>query len=188
MSGSGQVHPEDRTLWARLKAIQPFHLANQAISRSYGASHSDRALCLGEDGQAASFEDLLEIGDHLSQQNVGQVRLAGHGQSVRINLFSSRIGDQISGVINGVAKFGLFITLEGLGAEGLVPVRELPDDRYQVDEKRRRLIGRRNGLVFQIGKPLEVIVRINPLSGSLTLALASVPEQTRGGNQRKKRG
>ena len=149
------------------------------------------ALSLGEDGQAASFEDLLEIGDHLSRTE----RRAGAAERDTVSRFasaylSSRIGDQISGVINGVAKFGLFITLEGLGAEGLVPMRELPDDRYQVDEKRRRLIGRRNGLVFQIGKPLEVIVReSNPLSGSLTLALASVPEQTTtAGTKGKRKG
>ena len=149
------------------------------------------ALSLGEDGQAESFEDLLEIGDHLSRTE----RRAGAAERDTVSRFasaylSSRIGDQISGVINGVAKFGLFITLEGLGAEGLVPMRELPDDRYQVDEKRRRLIGRRNGLVFQSGEPLEVIVReSNPLSGSLTLALASVPEQTTtAGTKGKRKG
>ena len=149
------------------------------------------ALSLGEDGQAASFEELLEIGDHLSRTE----RRAGAAERDTVSRFassylSSRIGDQISGVINGVAKFGLFITLEGLGAEGLVPMRELPDDQYQLDEKRRRLIGRRNGLVFQIGKPLEVIVReSNPLSGSLTLALASVPKQTTAaGTKRKRKG
>ena len=149
------------------------------------------ALSLGEDGQAASFEDLLEIGDHLSRTE----RRASAAERDTVSRFASaylasRIGDQISGVINGVAKFGLFVTLEGLGAEGLVPMRELPDDRYQVDEKRRRLIGRRNGLVFQSGKPLEVIVReSNPLSGSLTLALASVPEQTTmAGTKGKRKG
>ena len=149
------------------------------------------ALSLGESGQTESFEDLLEIGAHLSRTE----RRAGAAERDTVGRFasaylSSRIGDQISGVINGVAKFGLFITLEGLGAEGLVPMRELPDDRYQVDEKRRRLMGRRNGLVFQNGEPLEVIVReSNPLSGSLTLALANVPEQAKtAGTKGKRKG
>ena len=149
------------------------------------------ALSLGENGQTESFEDLLEIGAHLSRTE----RRAGAAERDTVSRFasaylSSRIGDQISGVINGVAKFGLFITLEGLGAEGLVPMRELPDDRYQVDEKRRRLMGRRNGLVFQSGEPLEVILReSNPLSGSLTLALANVPEQVKtAGTKGKRKG
>ena len=148
-------------------------------------------LSLGEDGQADSFDDLLEIGDHLSRTE----RRAATAERETVSrfasaYFTSRIGDQISGVINGVAKFGLFVTLEGLGAEGLLPLRELPDDRYQVDEKRRRLIGRRNGLIFQSGEPLEVIVReSNPLNGSLTLALSSSPERpTVAGTKGKRKG
>ncbi len=137
-----------------------------------------KALALGEDGQSDSFEDLVEIGDHFSRTE----RRAAAAERDTVSrfasaYFASRIGDQVSGVINGVAKFGLFVTLEGLGAEGLIPMRELPDDRYQVDERRRRLIGQRTGLVFQSGEPLEVTVReSNPLRGSLTLALAGMLE------------
>ena len=137
------------------------------------------ALALGDDGQADSFEDLVEIGEHFSRTE----RRAATAERDTVSrfasaYFASRIGDQVSGVINGVAKFGLFVTLKGLGAEGLIPIRELPDDRYHVDEKRRRLIGRRTGLVFQSGEPLDVTVReSNPLSGSLTLALAGMPQQ-----------
>ena len=76
------------------------------------------------------------------------------------------------GRISGVIKNGLFLTLDGTLADGFVPTRLLPDDRYQFIEKRRLLKGRHRRLEFQFGDHVEAIIRdANPVSGSLTLEI-----------------
>src|SRR3546814_15196117 len=44
---------------------------------------------------------------------------------------ADRIGGEFAGRINGVTRFGVFVTLAETGADGLVPIRSLPDDRSE---------------------------------------------------------
>src|SRR3546814_2474407 len=55
-----------------------------------------------------------------------------------------RVGARFHGRINGVTRFGLFVTLDDSGADGLIPISTLPDDFYHHVEARHRLeeIGR----------------------------------------------
>ncbi len=81
---------------------------------------------------------------------------------------ASHIGETFQGRITGVHKAGIFVRVEAVGAEGLVPRSLLPDDFWDVDPGRHLLIGRRTGMEFRLGDPLEVILReAVPISGSL---------------------
>ena len=64
----------------------------------------------------------------------------------------TRVGAIMSGRINGVTRFGLFLTLSDSGADGLVPISTLPDDFYDHDEAGHRLVGRRWGRVYRLGE------------------------------------
>jgi len=152
------------------------------------------ALGLSEAGKSETFEELLELGEHFSQTE----RRAAAAERDTVSrfasaFFASKIGDELSGTITNVARFGLFISLDSLGAEGLVPMRQLPDDRYHVDEKRRLLKGRRTGLVFKSGEPVDVVIlESNPINGTLTLGLTGVsvpgPDHRSGGGGGKRTG
>ena len=128
-------------------------------------------------GAGALNKDALntdELGAHLS---ITERRAAVAERDV-VDRFSAaylsdRIGETFSGKINGVTKFGLFITLDGISADGLVPIRSLPDDYYDFDEKRMALKGSRNGKVFHLGMGVQVILKeANPISGSLVLEIS----------------
>jgi ribonuclease R len=81
---------------------------------------------------------------------------------------AERVGAVFTGRVNGVTRFGLFVTLDETGADGLVPVRSLPDDYYIHDEKRHSLAGRRNRLTFRLGDAIRVrLVEANPVTGGL---------------------
>lgn len=69
-----------------------------------------------------------------------------------------RLGEQFSGVITGLADWGIYVELEDNKCEGLVPARDLTDDYYVYDEKNFRLVGRHRGRVFSLGDRIEVIV------------------------------
>ncbi len=151
-----------------------------------------QSLKLGDGGFAEEAETVSALGDHVSTTE----RRAAAAERETVDrfvaeFFKNRVGEHMQGIVSGVAKFGLFVTLEGTASEGLVPLRSLPDDRYEFDEKRRLIFGKRTGLRFGMGDALEVIIReSNPISGSLLLDVASgpgkkAPGKSRGKNKRK---
>src|SRR3546814_2483535 len=68
---------------------------------------------------------------------------------------ADRIGGEFAGRINVVTRFGVFVTLAATGADGLVPIRSLPDDYYDHDDARHRLTGRFHGRVYRLGRSEE---------------------------------
>ena len=69
---------------------------------------------------------------------------------------ADKVGANFAARISGVTPFGLFVTVAGSGASGLVPVRSLPDDFWQHDEREQTLTGRRTRLAFRLAQEVEV--------------------------------
>ncbi|MCB9991964.1 MAG: ribonuclease R [Rhodospirillales bacterium] len=87
---------------------------------------------------------------------------------------SEKVGAIFDGRITGVSRFGLFVALADTGADGLVPIRTLPDDYYIHDEQQHALIGRSKGRVYRMGAHVQVQLKeADGLTGSTILALAS---------------
>ena len=90
-----------------------------------------------------------------------------------VSFLADRIGARFRGQINGVARFGLFVTLDESGADGLVPMRSLADDYYVLDKTGTQLKGRRTGRRYRLGQEVEVLLaEADPATGSLILHLA----------------
>jgi len=77
---------------------------------------------------------------------------------LKCEYLQEHVGDDFNGVITAVTSFGLFVELEDLYIEGLVHVTALPEDYYEFDKARQRLIGERSGRSFQIGGAVRVQV------------------------------
>ena len=100
-----------------------------------------------------------------------------------------RVGAAFRGRVTGVTRFGLFVTLEENGADGLIPVSTLPDDFYDHDSRAHALVGRRWGRRYRLGEDLEVTLsEADPITGGLILALAgTAPGEARGGRPRSRK-
>ncbi len=72
---------------------------------------------------------------------------------------SDRVGARFQGRVSGVTRFGLFVTLDKIGADGLIPISTLPHDYYDHDEIEHRLIGRDSGLTYTLGETVQVALR-----------------------------
>lgn len=131
-----------------------------------------RTLGLGEGGLA--FEDpenLQALGDHLCVTE-RRADIAERETLARyVALFLEKhLGETFEGRITGVASFGFFVSLEGSGAEGLVPVALLRRDYYDFDPQKHRLTGRRTRKTYTLGDKLSVcLTQINPLANMMTL-------------------
>ena len=75
----------------------------------------------------------------------------------RVRLMASRLGKTYSGIISGVTAFGMFVELDEIFVEGLVPLASLDDD-YVFEEKEYTLRGRNRGQRFRLGDPVMVLV------------------------------
>lgn len=86
---------------------------------------------------------------------------------------ADKIGARFAARISGVTRFGLFVTLDGNGASGLLPLASLPDDYWNHDEATQSLTGRRTGRRFVLAMPLTVRLReATPITGGLQFDLA----------------
>jgi ribonuclease R len=90
---------------------------------------------------------------------------------------SNKIDAVFAGRINGVSRFGAFVTLDDSGADGILPHRHLPQDFYDFDEKGHRLVGRRHGLVLRVGDPVLVrLLETDEITGSIVYEFAGAPD------------
>lgn len=87
------------------------------------------------------------------------------------------VGGRFHGMVSGVARFGLFVTLDS-GVEGFVPAAALPNDEYAYDEARLTLTGLRTKTRFSFGMPLDVVcAAADPDSGQIDFRLAFPDEK-----------
>jgi ribonuclease R len=133
-----------------------------------------RALGFGRDGLTDdAIADLDGTATHISMTE----RRAAEAERDAIDRYTAahlaeRVGETFGGRISGVTRFGLFVRLDGVGADGLVPISSLPDDYYEHLEDRHALIGSKWGRVYRLGARVEVtIVDADPLARSLLFGL-----------------
>ena len=101
---------------------------------------------------------------------------------------ADRIGTEFSARISGVAKAGMFVKLETLGADGFIPAATLGRDYYRFSERDHALIGERTGETFRLGDRVEVrLADALPAAGALRFELLSAGTMERGRGRRAKR-
>jgi ribonuclease R len=142
-------------------------LVHRALISAYG---------FGDDGLPPEIgEQFADIGDHIS----GTERRAAAAEREATDRYiaaylADRVGNIFPGRIASVTRFGLFVTLNDSGADGLVPISSLPSDFYDHDERGHALVGRRWGRVFQLGAEVEVrLLAAAPLTGGMTFEIVS---------------
>jgi ribonuclease R len=76
----------------------------------------------------------------------------------QVEFMSDKVGKVYDGVISGVTDWGLYVEINENKCEGMIPIRELDDDFYELDEKNYRLIGRHTGREYRLGQQISIIV------------------------------
>ncbi len=85
-----------------------------------------------------------------------------------------RKGEKFEACITGISRIGLFVTIRGIGATGLVPMGFLGNDYYIFLENPTRIQGRRTGKTFSFGDILEVyLLEADLTKGRLTFGLTA---------------
>ncbi|WP_171172322.1 ribonuclease R [Ruegeria sp. HKCCA0370] len=91
---------------------------------------------------------------------------------------SERVGNEFTGRISGIARFGAFVKMDETGADGLVPVRSLGREFFHFDREAGTLMGSDSGLIIAIGQRVTVrLTEATPVTGGLELELLSIDDQ-----------
>ncbi len=142
--------------------------------RRYSDLLVHRALITGLKLGEGSFTDVdqvnfRDIGTEISETGRRAMFAERDTNDRFIALFmASQIGQKFQGLISGVSKFGLFITVEDTGANGFVPIRSLTDDFYHYNATLHQLMGRRSRRKYSLGDKIYVKLKTSiPLTGSL---------------------
>lgn len=133
-----------------------------------------RVVGLGAGGLADTRQDELEeLGRHLSLCERRAMECErGALERLAALFLAGRVGARFTGRISGVQRFGLFVTLDETGADGLVPVSGLGDELFLHDERHHALVGRQSGLTFGLGDRVVVeLLEADPVTGSLLFRL-----------------
>ncbi len=138
-------------------------------------------LGLGPGGLPPDSGDFARIAEHISATE----RRAATAERDAVDRFTAaflaeKVGTEFAGRITGVTRFGLFVTLEPSGGDGLVPISTLPDDYYVHDEAGHRLVGRAGGLVYRLGDAVAVrLVEADPITGGIILHVVEAASSPR---------
>ena len=88
---------------------------------------------------------------------------------------SERLGNEFTGRISGIARFGAFVKLDETGADGLLPMRALGREYFHHDRDENTLTGSDTGLTIGLG--MRVTVRLAeavPVTGGIALDLLTL--------------
>jgi ribonuclease R len=106
----------------------------------------------------------------------------------KVKFMEDRIGEEFAGMIVSATKFGLFVELNDLFIEGLIPIGTLIDDRYVYHENTRQIIGERSKRTFSMGDQVRVILdRVDPIQRRIQFALAEELPQRKSRGRRRSR-
>ena len=135
-----------------------------------------RAYNLGEGGLTDTETVTIgEIADHISKTERNSMEAERSAvDRFTASYLETRVAHEFTGRISGVTNFGLFVRLDENGADGLVPIRSLPNDYYEHVEKAHALIGKRTGRIFRLCAPVTVAIReADRLTGSCVLQIVN---------------
>jgi ribonuclease R len=135
----------------------------------------------GDDGlRPADIEQLDGTAQHISEtERRSMVAERDTNDRYLAAFLSERVGEEFTGRISGIAKFGAFVRLDETGADGLIPVRSLGREFFHFDRDAGTLMGSDTGLTIGLGQ--RVTVRLSeaaPVTGGLAMELVSIEGET----------
>lgn len=143
--------------------------ADLIVHRALISSHK-----WGEDGLAPDEIERLEATSTHISDTERRSMMAERDTTDRYlaAYLAERVGNEFTGRINGIARFGVFVKLDETGADGLIPIRSLGREFFHFDREAGTLMGSETGLTLSIGQ--RATVRLSeavPVTGGIALEL-----------------
>lgn len=111
---------------------------------------------IGNNLTPRSIKKYKELTLKSTQQEISAMQAERDSQKFKfVELMSQKLGEKFTGVISGITKWGVYVQIEN-GAEGMISLRSLKDDYYELDTKKYCLIGQKNHQKYTLGDKIKV--------------------------------
>ncbi|MFG6589711.1 ribonuclease R [Sulfitobacter sp. 1A12157] len=134
----------------------------------------------GKDGLTPEeIEGLEQTGAHISDtERRSMVAERDTTDRYLAAFLSERVGNEFTGRISGIARFGAFVKLDETGADGLVPMRSLGREYFHHDAEAQTLMGSDTGMTIGLGQRVTVrLAEAVPVTGGIALELLEIEDQ-----------
>lgn len=112
---------------------------------------------LGHTVPKKALEEQEHLSRYCSQMEVGAAE--AERASIRYKqceYFADRIGLELAGTISGVTEWGIYVEDPETKTEGMVHVRDIPNDFYFFEQKNYRLVGKTHKKSYRLGDKVRV--------------------------------
>ena len=125
----------------------------------------------GEDSKSAQkYEAWCKHSSEMERRAVEAERASIKYKQVEFMM--DHVGHIFDGIISGVTNWGIYVEIIQNKCEGMIPMRELNDDFYELDEENYSIVGRRTDKTYQLGDQVKIeVTRANLLKKQLDFSL-----------------
>ncbi len=111
-------------------------------------------------GKSVSKDEYEEKCKHSTEQEINAADAERSSIKYKqVQYIAERKNEIFKGVISGVTDWGIYVELEGNKCEGMIRLRDLNDDYYELDQKNFCIVGNRTRKKYTLGDELLVAVK-----------------------------
>ena len=121
-----------------------------------------------EGGESAKAETYSKLCKYASEREI--VAAEAERASIKYKLvefMQDKVGYTFGGHVSGLTEWGMYVEVEPTKIEGMVPLRDIRSDFFEFDADHYRLVGRRSGIVYNLGDPVRIRVKKTNLEQKL---------------------
>ena len=121
-----------------------------------------------EDGGSADKGLYDKLCKHASEREI--VAAEAERASIKYKLveyMQDKVGFTFGGHISGLTEWGMYVEVEPTMIEGMVSLRDIRSDFFEFDQDHYRLVGKRTGIVYNLGDPVRIRVKKTNLEQKL---------------------
>ena len=112
------------------------------------------------DGKKVSdreFDFFKKIGELATQKEISAAEAERASIKYKqVEYMSDFVGNQFNAVISGVTEWGIFVEEENTKSEGMIRMKDLGDDYFELNEKTFSVSGRKTKKTFSLGDKIKV--------------------------------
>ena len=118
--------------------------------------------------ESAKKETYDKLCKHASEREI--VAAEAERASIKYKLvefMQDKVGYTFGGHISGLTEWGMYVEIEPTMIEGMVALRDIKSDFFEFDADHYRLVGKRSGVVYNLGDPVRIRVKKTNLEQKL---------------------
>lgn len=84
-----------------------------------------------------------------------------------VEFMQDKVGGEFEGHISGLTEWGMYVEIEPTKIEGMVALRDIRSDFFEFDQEHYRIVGKRTGVIYNLGDPVKIRVKATNLEQKL---------------------